>query len=115
MWLLNVWATWCVACRQEHPVLMRAKREHDLTILGLDYKDERPAAVQWLQRHGDPYAMSAYDPEGRVGLDLGVYGVPETYVIDADGVIRYKHIGPVSNEQLDGEIVPLVRELQRAS
>lgn len=114
VWLLNVWASWCVACRQEHAVLMRAKRE-GLNIIGLDYKDERPAALRWLQRHGDPYRIAAHDPEGRAGLDLGVYGVPETYVIDAKGVIRYKHIGPISGETLDEEIMPLVRELQRSS
>ena len=112
VWLLNVWATWCAACRQEHPVLMRAARREGLTIVGLDYKDERPAATRWLRRHGDPYAVSAFDPEGRVGIDLGVYGVPETYVIDADGVIRYKHIGPVSDETLADEILPLVRDLR---
>lgn len=115
VWLLNVWATWCAACRQEHPVLMRAARGDGLTIVGLDYKDERDAAIRWLERRGDPYAVSAYDPEGRVGLDLGVYGVPETYVIDAEGVIRYKHIGPVSTEVLETEILPLVRELRRTS
>lgn len=111
-WLLNVWATWCVSCRVEHEVLVEAARTHGATIVGLDYKDERPAAIRWLQERGDPYVVSAFDPEGRVGLDLGVYGVPETYVIDAEGIIRYKHIGPVSREQLEDTILPLLAELR---
>lgn len=110
-WLLNVWATWCASCRVEHPVLIDAAREHGATIVGLDYKDERAAAIDWLRQRGDPYVVSAYDPDGRVGLDLGVYGVPETYVIDRDGIIRYKHIGPVSQEQLRERILPLLAEL----
>lgn len=114
VWLLNVWASWCAACREEHPVMMRAARREGLTLIGLDYKDERASAIEWLERHGDPYTVSAHDPEGRVGLDLGVYGVPETYVIDAAGVIRYKHIGPISHEILEQEILPLVDDLQRS-
>lgn len=112
VWLLNVWATWCAACKQEHPVLMRAAREHGLTIVGLDYKDERAAASQWLERRGDPYVVSAFDPEGEVGMDLGVYGAPETYVVDAQGIIRYKHIGPISPDALRDEILPRVRDLR---
>ena len=110
-WLLNVWATWCVSCRVEHPVLIAAAERHGATIVGLDYKDERAAAIDWLRQRGDPYVVSAYDPDGRVGLDLGVYGVPETYVVDAEGIIRYKHIGPVSDEQLRERILPLLAEL----
>jgi len=113
-WLLNVWATWCVSCRVEHEVLIEAAHRHGATIVGLDYKDERPAAIRWLRERGNPYAVSAFDPEGRVGLDLGVYGVPETYVIDREGIIRYKHIGPVSMEQLEGKILPLLAELRGA-
>jgi len=112
VWLLNVWATWCAACKQEHPVLMRAAREHDLTIVGLDYKDERAAASQWLERRGDPYVVSAFDPKGEVGMDLGVYGAPETYIIDADGVVQYKHVGPISPAALRDEILPRVRKLR---
>jgi cytochrome c biogenesis protein CcmG/thiol:disulfide interchange protein DsbE len=112
VWLLNVWATWCTGCRVEHDVLMSAAREHDVTIVGLDYKDERAAAIDWLDRRGDPYVASPYDPKGKVGMDLGVYGVPETYVIDAEGIIRYKHIGPISPEQLRDDILPRVRELK---
>jgi len=115
VWLLNVWATWCVSCRQEHAVLMEAANEHGLRIVGLDYKDERPEAIDWLARRGDPYAVTAFDKPGRVGIDLGVYGVPETYVIDADGVIRHKVIGPVTRDKLTERIVPLVRELQGAA
>lgn len=112
VWLLNVWGTWCAGCRQEHDVLLRAAREHGVPIVGLNYKDERPSAIDWLERLGDPYVASAFDPEGRVGLDLGVYGAPETYVIDAEGVIRHKHIGPLSETELRDTILPLVRELQ---
>ncbi len=112
VWLLNVWGTWCVGCREEHDVLLEAAREHDLTIVGLNYKDERAAAIDWLERLGDPYVASAYDPEGKVGLDLGVYGAPETYVVDAQGVIRHKHIGPLSPSELRETILPLVRELR---
>ncbi|MDZ7786819.1 MAG: DsbE family thiol:disulfide interchange protein [Halofilum sp. (in: g-proteobacteria)] len=115
VWLLNIWATWCVGCREEHHVLMEAASRDGVRILGLDYKDERGAALRWLDQRGDPYFASAFDPEGRVGIDLGVYGVPETYVIDADGIIRHKTIGPVSMEDLKQEILPLVRRLQKGS
>lgn len=111
-WLLNVWATWCVACREEHEVLMTAAREHGLTIVGLDYKDERDAALDWFDRLGDPYVVSAFDADGRAAIDLGVYGVPETYVIDRHGIIRYKHIGPISPGQLLDRILPLVQRLE---
>lgn len=112
VWLLNVWGTWCAGCREEHDVLLEAAREHDLAIVGLNYKDERGAAIDWLERLGDPYVASAYDPAGDVGLDLGVYGAPETYIVDAEGIIRHKHIGPLSPTELRETIVPLVRELQ---
>lgn len=112
VWLLNIWATWCAGCREEHHVLMEAASRDGVRILGLDYKDERGAALRWLEQRGNPYFASAFDPEGRVGIDLGVYGVPETYVIDAEGIIRHKTIGPVSMENLKREILPLVRRLQ---
>jgi cytochrome c biogenesis protein CcmG/thiol:disulfide interchange protein DsbE len=115
VWLLNVWASWCAPCLDEHPLLMRAAGRDGLTVVGLNYKDERQAALQWLERHGDPYALAAYDPKGRAGLDLGVYGVPETYVIDRSGVIRYKHVGPLSEQELEDEILPLVRDLGETS
>ncbi len=115
VWLLNIWATWCAGCREEHHVLMEAAARDGVRILGLDYKDERAAALRWLDERGDPYFASAFDPEGRVGIDLGVYGVPETYVIDAQGIVRHKTIGPVSMETLKQEILPLVRRLQKGA
>ena len=114
IWLLNVWASWCVSCRQEHPVLMELSRLGTLPIIGLDYKDEREAGISWLREHGDPYLLSAYDRDGRVGIDFGVYGVPETFLIDKNGIIRYKHIGPLTQETLNKKILPLAKELNGA-
>ncbi len=111
VWILNVWASWCVACREEHPLLVDFARRGVVPIYGLNYKDTRPAGIAWLQRQGNPYTDSLFDPEGRIGLDYGVYGVPETFVIDRAGVIRYKRIGPVTVEVLRDEIEPLVRRL----
>ena len=114
VWLLNVWASWCVSCRQEHPVLIELNQQKKITIIGLNYKDERAAAMTWLNQHGgDPYLVSAVDADGRVGIDFGVYGVPETFLIDKNGVIRYKHIGPVTAEALKEKILPLAEELAR--
>ncbi|MEF8792350.1 DsbE family thiol:disulfide interchange protein [Thiohalorhabdus sp.] len=115
VYLLNVWASWCRACRQEHPVLMEASRQTELTIVGLDYKDERPKAREWLRRRGDPYALSAFDPQGKVGIDLGVTGVPETFVVDAEGIVRRKFVGPITRQQLRSEILPLVAKLRKSS
>lgn len=132
-WLLNVWASWCVSCRQEHPVLVDLARQGRVTLVGLNYKEvrgdatidsdkldaaaERKLALErangWLQRHGNPYQLSALDLDGRVGIDYGVYGVPETYVIDKAGIIRYKHIGPLTPKDLSGKILPLVAELSK--
>jgi len=112
VWLLNVWASWCVSCMQEHPVLVELAKTGVVPIYGLDYKDKRADALAWLGKHGNPYTVSISDPEGRVGIDYGVYGVPETYVIDKAGVIRYKQIGPVTPELLSEAILPLVRRLQ---
>lgn len=112
VWLLNVWASWCVACRQEHPLLVELARSRLVPLYGLNYKDERNDAIEWLQSFGDPYVMSIVDLDGRVGIDFGVYGVPETFVIDKEGVIRYKQIGPVTPEALEKEILPLVKRLQ---
>jgi cytochrome c biogenesis protein CcmG/thiol:disulfide interchange protein DsbE len=111
--LLNVWASWCVACRDEHPVLLQLAKSGDVPIYGLDYKDERSAAVNWLDRLGNPYARNAFDADGRVGIDFGVYGVPETFVVDAHGIIRYKHIGPLTDEVLAQKILPLVKRLEQ--
>ncbi len=114
VWLLNVWASWCVSCRQEHPVLIVLDQQKKITIVGLNYKDERSAAINWLNQHGgDPYMVSAVDADGRVGIDFGVYGVPETFLVDKNGVIRYKHIGPVTAEALKTKILPLAEELAR--
>ncbi len=111
VWLLNVWASWCVSCRQEHPLLMQLARTGEVPIVGLNYKDSREEAIDWLRDLGNPYSVSGFDVDGRVGVDYGVYGVPETYVIDKQGVIRHKHTGPVTVEALQNEILPLVRKL----
>ena len=113
VWVLNVWASWCVACREEHPVLADFARSGIAPVYGLNYKDQRNDAVAWLKRFGDPYQVSMFDADGRVGIDYGVYGVPETYVIDRQGVIRYKRIGPVTPTILKDKIVPLIAELNR--
>jgi len=112
VWLLNVWASWCVSCREEHPVLMALARQNIVPIYGLDYKDKNEDGEAWLRNGGDPYTVIASDTEGRIGIDYGVYGVPETYVIDKQGVIRYKQIGAVTHESLQEKILPLVAELQ---
>ena len=111
VWVLNVWASWCVACREEHPVLVEFARQHAVPIYGLNYKDKRADATAWLERFGNPYEASLFDGEGRVGIDFGVYGVPETFVIDGNGTIRMKHIGPLTPEVIDTRIMPLVRKL----
>ena len=112
VWLLNVWASWCVSCRDEHPLLVQLAKANVVPIYGLNYKDKRNLAIQWLEQLGDPYTKSIMDPEGRVGIEYGVYGVPETYVIDKSGVIQYKQIGPVTVDVLEKTILPLVKELQ---
>ena len=112
VWILNVWASWCVSCRDEHPVLIDLARSGTVPLLGLNYKDPRDDALRWLNQFGDPYELSIADAEGRVGIDYGVYGVPETYVIDKAGTIRYKHIGPVTPDVLAKKILPLVKELK---
>jgi len=111
VWLLNVWASWCVSCRVEHPLLVQMSKTQQVPIVGLDYKDQRVDGMKWLSTHGDPYVLSAFDDEGKVGIDYGVYGVPETFVIDKQGVIRYKQIGPITQEALDRKILPLVKKL----
>ena len=131
VWLLNVWASWCVSCRAEHPLLVAFSKQGGLPIVGLNYKElrgdgeidmkkvpagEEPALVRqragaWLARHGDPYALSVLDMDGRVGIDYGVYGVPETYLIDRKGIIRFKQIGPITPEALEQKILPLAKQL----
>ena len=111
VWLLNVWASWCVSCRQEHPLLVEYAKSGEVEIYGLNYKDQRANALAWLQQFGDPYKASISDIDGRVGIDFGVYGVPETFVIDKQGVIRYKQIGPVTPEAWNNKIRPLIKKL----
>ncbi len=111
VWMLNVWASWCVSCRIEHPLLVEMSRANVVPIVGLNYKDKPGDGMQWLAKFGNPYVLSAQDPEGKVGIDYGVYGVPETFVIDKQGVIRYKQIGPITPEALEKKILPLLRSL----
>jgi cytochrome c biogenesis protein CcmG/thiol:disulfide interchange protein DsbE len=113
VWLFNVWASWCVACEEEHPVLMELAKLNIVPIYGMDYKDKREAALKVLERRGDPYMLTVTDADGRIGIDYGVYGVPETYVIDKQGVIQYKQIGPVTAQNLREKILPLVAELEK--
>ena len=113
VWLLNVWSSWCVSCRVEHPLLVQLAKANVVPVYGLDYKDDPDAGRGWLAKNGDPYAASIVDRDGRVGIDYGVYGVPETFLIDKSGVVRYKQIGPITPEALQDKILPLVRELQR--
>ena len=112
VWLFNVWASWCTACENEHPVFMELSRQNLVPIYGMDYKDKREDGEAWLRKHGNPYTLVVSDAEGRVGIDYGVYGVPETYVIDKQGVIQHKHIGAVTPKILDETILPLIKELQ---
>lgn len=111
--LLNVWASWCVACRHEHPLINQLSRAGVVRIIGLNYKDDPREGRRWLERHGDPYAWSVMDRDGRIGIDYGVYGVPETFVLDANGQIRAKRIGPVTAEYISGELIPLIKQLQQ--
>lgn len=109
--LLNVWATWCVSCRVEHPYLNKLASQ-GIRIIGLNYKDDSIAASQWLADKGDPYALSVVDANGRLGLDLGVFGAPETYVVDSTGTIRYKHVGVVDERVWQKHILPVWQQIQ---
>jgi cytochrome c biogenesis protein CcmG/thiol:disulfide interchange protein DsbE len=113
VWLLNVWASWCVSCREEHPVLVELSKKGLLPILGLNYKDKGEDARRWLAQFGNPYQLSAVDADGRIGIDYGVYGVPETYLIDAEGVIRYKQIGALTAEVLEQKVLPMAAALKK--
>jgi cytochrome c biogenesis protein CcmG/thiol:disulfide interchange protein DsbE len=112
VWLLNFWASWCGGCKTEHPVLMDLAKSGQVLIYGMDYKDQREEALTWLQRWGNPYSVVGMDEAGRVGINYGVYGVPETYVIDKQGVIRYKQIGPLYPDTVEKKILPLVKQLE---
>lgn len=113
VWLLNVWASWCVACRQEHPVVMEYAKQVGIPVIGLDYRDQRADALRWLEQFGDPYRVTLSDTDGRVAIDYGVYGVPESYLIDQAGIIRYKQIGVLTPEIFEQKIKPVVKEMQR--
>jgi len=133
VWMFNVWATWCVACREEHPLLVAFSKTQSVPIVGLSYKEiqaadqtngplsddaklslARERSLRFLQRQGDPYKLSVMDLDGSVGINYGVYGVPETYVIDREGIIRYKQVGPVTPELLETKLLPLIRELEKS-
>jgi cytochrome c biogenesis protein CcmG/thiol:disulfide interchange protein DsbE len=113
--LLNAWATWCVECRREHPVLVNIARQGEIPVYGLNYKDQRAEAVEWLHRLGDPYVASGFDADGRVGIDLGVYGLPETFLVDPQGMIVHKHIGPINDEIWQRDFVPVIQRLRSGS
>lgn len=114
VWLLNVWASWCTACRDEHAALLALSRRNVLPIIGLNYKDQRSDGNMWLARFGNPYLLSGFDADGRVGIDYGVYGVPESFLIDKHGVIRFKFIGVLTPEIIEEKLMPLIKELNRA-
>jgi len=111
VWVLNVWASWCGPCREEHPQVLALSRAKLAPLVGLNYKDTGDEARGWLKQFGDPYTVSLADSDGRTGIDFGVYGVPETFVIDKQGVIRFKHIGPLTQSVIDTQIVPLLKQL----
>ena len=111
VWMLNVFASWCVSCREEHPVLVEYARAGGVPVYGLNYKDKREDGLRWLKQLGNPYTDILFDPDGRIGIDFGVYGVPETFIIDRAGVIRYKQIGPITPQALREKIQPLLKEL----
>lgn len=112
MYVLNVWGTWCVGCRQEHEALLQIARTNVIPIVGLDWKDDRALAVRWLNELGDPYVDTAFDPEGRAAIDWGVYGAPETFLVSADGLIVHKHIAPLTLETWERDFLPRIREQQ---
>ncbi len=111
VWILNVWASWCVSCRAEHHVLNELINNNKVNLIGLNYKDEVADARRWLSRYGDPYQLSVSDLEGLIGIEWGVYGVPETFIMDKKGIVRFKHTGPVSNKDVVEEIMPLIKQL----
>ena len=110
-WVMNVWASWCAPCREEHPLVIDLARRVAVPVVGLNYKDRPGDARGWLQRLGNPYAATLIDFDGKVGIDFGVYGVPETFVIDAQGIVRYKHVGPLTPKVVQEKIEPLLKQL----
>jgi cytochrome c biogenesis protein CcmG/thiol:disulfide interchange protein DsbE len=115
IWILNVWASWCVSCRAEHHVLNELVSSNTVNLIGLNYKDEVTDARRWLSRYGDPYQLSVSDIEGVAGIEWGVYGVPETFVMDKNGIVRLKHTGPVTNKDIKEKIIPLLKILEKES
>lgn len=113
VWLLNFWGTWCVACRDEHPMLVEFAKSGEVPIYGIDYKDDQAAAKKWLTELGNPYTVTAFDVDGRISIDYGVYGAPESFLIDKNGVIRFKQIGPITPEVWNKEILPLAKQLNQ--
>jgi cytochrome c biogenesis protein CcmG/thiol:disulfide interchange protein DsbE len=113
VWVMNVWASWCPPCLVEHPVVSELARSGIAPVVGLNYKDAREDALPWLKRNGDPFQVTVYDAAGRIAIDYGVYGVPETYVIDRNGIIRYKHIGPLTPQITQKKLRPLIEELSK--
>ncbi|MBL8351333.1 MAG: DsbE family thiol:disulfide interchange protein [Burkholderiaceae bacterium] len=112
VWVLNIWASWCAPCREEHPLLVAMGQAAQVPIYGINYKDDPRNAQEWLLKLGDPYAASVVDADGRASIDYGVYGVPETFVIDKTGIVRFKHIGPLTTEVWQRDVLPLVKRLQ---
>ncbi len=115
VWLFNIWGTWCAACRVEHPLLVELAKRDVVDIIGLNYKDENDLAIRWLDQLGDPYVFTAVDQSGRIGIDWGFYGAPETFVVDKQGIVRDKHIGPLTPADLQNTILPLVAKLKAES
>jgi cytochrome c biogenesis protein CcmG, thiol:disulfide interchange protein DsbE len=114
VWLLNVWGSWCVSCRYEHPFLNELSKQQVLPIVGFNWKDNPETAKAWLVKYGDPYMLSVSDLTGRAAIDWGVYGAPETFVIDKSGTIRYKHTGPVDAKVVAEILLPIIRDLQKS-
>ncbi|WP_394132468.1 DsbE family thiol:disulfide interchange protein [Shewanella maritima] len=110
--VMNVWATWCPACKYEHPFLMMLARQNQVPIYGINYRDDRAAAIRELRREGDPYAKNIFDVDGRLGLDLGVYGAPETFIVDHNGIIRFRYAGPIDGGIWQETLYPMIQELQ---
>ncbi|WP_372397854.1 DsbE family thiol:disulfide interchange protein [Azospirillum sp. HJ39] len=111
--LVNVFASWCIPCKAEHPVITRLSREQGVTVFGINYKDKPEDALTWLSRNGNPYAAVGADLDGRVSIDWGVYGVPESYLIDRQGRIRFKHVGPLTPQVVEEQILPMVKHLRQ--
>jgi len=114
VYILNVWGTWCVACREEHEALLEIAQQHAVPIIGLDWKDERARAKQWLEQLGNPYQAVAFDHDGRTAIEWGVYGAPETYLVDRQGRVIYKFISPITRQVWDHEFLPRIAAASRA-